>query len=400
MVDPLPGPPKSWTPPPMSRPPTFVPPSSAGTRLPPPPSVPPPSPPPTGPPFQVPLPPPPPIGPHGSRWARTPQGRPVATVGQRIAARAIDFVVVIPLLMLLVGVEAIIRAVTGVEASETESDWVSSMLGFFLLLVFVSFDPIASLLFRGATPGKKATGRGVIRWEDGSPAGGLVLWGRNVLLFLEWVMVVPGVVDLALTAQRDDGRTWIDRATGTAVISDGDTPPPPAAPVAHAFRPEPWGSLVGAAAEARSRLARTVTPVAPGPLRERLEEVSVRVAACEIECVRVADRGLQLSQAVAETDLDALRNRYRTAAADPSRGSLVEAYGRELASAERLAGLVVITTQRLQQLGAELNSAVNTGIEIALAPSNDKTFELLLDQLDGLRASLEVVEQDAGPTAI
>ncbi len=145
---------------------------------------------------------------------------------------------------------------------------------------------------------------------------------------------------------------------------------------------------------------RVDTPIPPGPLRERLEEVSVRVAACEIECVRVAERGLQLSQAVAETDLDALRNRYQAAAADPSRGSLVEAYGRELASAERLAGLVDITTQRLQQLGAELNSAVNTGIEIALAPSNDKTFELLLDQLDALRASLEVVEQEAGPTAI
>ena len=62
--------------------------------------------------------------------------------------------------------------------------------------------------------------------------------------------------------------------------------------------------------------------------------------------------------------------------------------------------LVALTERKLRQLVAELNSAVNTATEVAWSPSNDQTFQALLDQLDALRASLEIVEREAGPTTI
>ena len=302
-------------------------------------------------------------------------------------------------MLLIAGVLAALGVDT--DDADGETSPLSTIAGFVYLVIMATYDPVATKLFGGSTPGRRVTKQQVVSWEDGSPVSLLTLWARNVLLLLEWGCVVPGIVDLALTSSRPDGRSWVDRATGTAIVDRREaiaptwveSPPP-------TFRPEPWGSLIAAAHEARARFGRTVAPIPPGPLRERLDEADVRVAACEAECIRVADRGAQLAQATAGHDLAALRARHAEAAADPAKASLADAYSRELASAERLATLVGTTTDRLLQLVAELNSAVNTGIEIALSPTDAKTFDLLLDQLDGLRASLHAVEIEAGPTAI
>jgi hypothetical protein len=163
-------------------------------------------------------------------------------------------------------------------------------------------------------------------------------------------------------------------------------------------RPEPWGGLVAAAGTARSRLDQTVGPVPAGPLRERLQAVESRVAECEAECVRIADRGMQLARAVAGTDLAVLRARCEQAVTSEGAGSaLAEAYAGELASAERLTALVTTTERKLYQLVAELNSSVNTAIEIALSPPSEETFQSLIDQLDTLKASIEIVQRGAVP---
>ena len=82
--------------------------------------------------------PPPPEGLGAGRPARptqprstptSPHGRPVASVPERIGSRAIDAAVFLPLIFLLTGIEAIVRAVSGVEAAES-GDWVSSSVGF------------------------------------------------------------------------------------------------------------------------------------------------------------------------------------------------------------------------------------------------------------------------------
>lgn len=331
---------------------------------------------------------------------QTPSGQEVASLGERVGARAIDAACGLVLLLPLLGLQAALYAIFGIERDVEGDDPLSSVFGFLFSIVIVSYDALTFRVFGGATPGKKLTKRQIVRWGDDAPVGPLLLLGRNAILLLEWVFLVPGILDFKSTAERDDGRTWADRATGTAVVNlRASTRPLPAPPHAPVWRPEPWGSLVHAAGEARTRLARNLQSVPKGPLRERLDEVATRVAACELECARVADRGVQLSQAAEGTDVEALTSRLESVAAEPGKETLAEAYERELASARRLVALVESTTQRLQQLVAELNSAVNTGIEIALTPTDNRTFDLLLDQLDALRQSLAIVERESAPPA-
>lgn len=351
--------------------------------------------------------PPPVIGPSTSHAAgskevrpQTPLGQEVASLAERIGARAIDAACGLVLLMPLMGVQTALYAISGIERDAENGDPISNVFGLLFAIVIVLYDAGTSRVFGGATPGKRATRRRIVRWEDGEPAGPMLLLGRNTLLLLGWVLLIPGILDLRSAAQRGDGRTWTDRVTGTAVVNLRAAPTlRTASSTAQVWRPEPWGSLVHAAGAARPRFARTVKGVPRGPLRERLDEVAARVAACEVECTRVADRGVQLSQAADGTDIAALTSRFESAAAEPGKVALAEAYERELASAKRLLALVDSTTQRLQQLVAELNSVVNTGIEIALAPTDNRTFDLLLDQLDALRQALAIVERESAPPA-
>ena len=319
----------------------------------------------------------------------------MASVAQRIGSRAIDLAAFVVLVAAVGGVEALLRAATGIDSNQA-GDWITPLVGLVYLLLVISYDPLTSRLLGGTTPGKKTMGRRVVRWSDGAHARSVVLLGRNVLLVLEWMFLVPGIVDLALSAKRPDGRTWVDQAMGTAVVNERAVPPSRQS-IQPMWRPEPWGGLVAAAAAARSRLDQTVGSVPAGPLRERLQAVESRAAECEAECVRIADRGMQLARAVAGTDLGALRARFEQAGTSGGAGSaLAEAYAKELASAERLTALVMTTERKLYQLVAELNSSVNTAIEIALSPPSEETFRSLIDQLDTLKASIEIVQQGAG----
>jgi len=324
----------------------------------------------------------------------------VASLSERIGARGIDAACGLVILLPLIGVQAALYAISGMERNAEDGDPISTVFGLLFSIVIVSYDAVTSRVFGGATPGKRLTRRQIVRWGDGEPAGPMLLLGRNTLLLLEWVLLIPGILDFRSTAQRDDGRTWTDRVTGTAVVNLRAAPTLQTAPsTTPVWRPEPWGGLVHAAGEARTRLARTVKGVPQGPLRERLDEIAARVAACEVECTRVADRGVQLTHAADGTDIAALTSRFESAAAEPTKVTLAEAYERELASAKRLLALVESTTQRLQQLVAELNSAVNSGIEIALTPTDSRTFDLLLDQLEALRQALSIVERESAPPA-
>ena len=251
------------------------PPSTAAHAHLPPPLVPPP--PPTGPTPATRLPPTPSPGPGpgppsmhsppaspASPRSRSPQGREVASIGERVASRAIDLAVMLPVLLLIAGGGAALRATTGIEEIEGQSDWISSLQGFLTIVIVVLYDPVVARWFNGTTPGKKATKRRVIRWEDGSPAPALVLLGRNALLFCEWITFIPGVIDVMSAANRPDGRTWVDRATGTAVINEREATSnsqlraaDPAA-LGAAYRPEPWGGLIAAAAGSCARLGRTI----------------------------------------------------------------------------------------------------------------------------------------------
>ena len=67
-------------------------------------------------------------------------GKPLASVGQRVAARVVDGLVCVPFFFVVVGLEAVLRAVSGVEAGP-EGDWVSSVTGWLTIVVIDRLRP-------------------------------------------------------------------------------------------------------------------------------------------------------------------------------------------------------------------------------------------------------------------
>ena len=273
----------------------------------------------------------------------------------------------------------------------------------------IAYDPVLTRLARGATPGKRTQRLRVVMAEDGSAPSPMRLAGRNALLVLEWVTIVPGVIDLSRTAKDGEGRTWIDRAVGTAVLREAASlvgqSSGSAAPLSGGPTPliEPWASLVKSAGAARDRFSANIAQGGPGPLRERLDDLERKVAECEAECIRIASRGQHLAVTAAGLDLEALRARADAARvdanADPSdadRRSLADAYADELESAKRLERLAAQSEVKLRQLVAELNSVANQALEVTMTPASGIEFSALVDQLDALRAALTEVDHEVG----
>lgn len=166
---------------------------------------------------------------------------------------------------------------------------------------------------------------------------------------------------------------------------------------------EPWRSLVRQARVAEARFHHVLANADPGPLRDRLAEVDARVATGVDECWRIAQRGNELSAAVADLDVDFLHRQLRMAEANaaghPQRTDLAataSAMRQQLASAERLAGVAQDAEDRLRRLVAQLNEAVARAVELSLhAPDMGSLqplgtdVESLVGELESLRVALE-----------
>lgn len=166
---------------------------------------------------------------------------------------------------------------------------------------------------------------------------------------------------------------------------------------------EPWRSLVRQAQRAEARFDQVVGSTDPGPLRDRLSEVSARIAVGVDECWRIARRGNELQGALADFDVGELRSRLARATDDaagaPGRGDLrrtAEAVRSEVASAERLAHVAQDAEDRLRRLAAQLNEAVARAVELSLQSPDAGTLqplgsdvESLVGELESLRAALE-----------
>lgn len=166
---------------------------------------------------------------------------------------------------------------------------------------------------------------------------------------------------------------------------------------------EPWRSLVRQARVAEDRFHHVLAGADPGPLRDRLAQVDARVATGVDECWRIAQRGNELSAAVADLDIDFLRRQLQTAegnaAGFPERTDLAataSAMRQQLASAQRLAGVAQDAEDRLRRLVAQLNEAVARAVELSLqAPDMGSLqplgtdVESLVGELESLRVALE-----------
>jgi len=159
---------------------------------------------------------------------------------------------------------------------------------------------------------------------------------------------------------------------------------------------EPWRSLVRQAQRAETRFDQVLATTSPGPLKDRLAEVDARVAVGVDECWRIAQRGNELSDAVADLDVADLRAQLGRADAEaarhPERTDLIgtaDAVRQQLASAERLAGVARDAEDRLRRLAAQLNEAVARAVELSLQSPDLGTLKPLGTDVDSLVGELE-----------
>ena len=170
---------------------------------------------------------------------------------------------------------------------------------------------------------------------------------------------------------------------------------------------EPWRSLVRQAQRAEARFDQVLAGTDPGPLKDRLAEVDARVSVGVDECWRIAQRGNELSAAVADLGVDDLQRQLGVAEAEaarhPDRADLAgtaSAVGQQLASAQRLAGVAQDAEDRLRRLSAQLNEVVARAVELSLQGPDMGTLQPLGSDVDNLVGELEslrvALEETAG----
>src|SRR5215210_7680394 len=161
---------------------------------------------------------------------------------------------------------------------------------------------------------------------------------------------------------------------------------------------EPWRSLVRQTQRAESRFDQVLAGTDPGPLKDRLAEVGARVAVGVDECWRIAQRGNELSAAVADLDVADLQRQLKAAESEaarhPDRAELAgtaSAVRQQMASAQRLAGVARDAEDRLRRLSAQLNEVVARAVELSLQGPDLGTLQPLGSDVDDLVGELETL---------
>lgn len=178
-----------------------------------------------------------------------------------------------------------------------------------------------------------------------------------------------------------------------------------------AVRP-PWRNFVQEALEARDRFAGVVSRSKPGPLRDRLESIHLRLDQALTECWRIAQQGDALEGAIGQLDPGSVRAELaqvraeRAGAEGESRASLdraEESVRAQLASVERLERVARDARSRLRALDAQLDQAVAQAVELSVSAADSSQLSPLaadvdsvVDELASLRQALE---ETSGPPA-
>ena len=140
---------------------------------------------------------------------------------------------------------------------------------------------------------------------------------------------------------------------------------------------DPWRRSVQRALQAEARYRQAVSGVAPGPLRERLDDIGGRIEQATEECWRMARRGDALEDAVAALD--------------------------EGDAKVRLEATVTDARAQLGRLEAGLAHAVNRAVELSVHSADipdpagpDDDMQRLEDEIAALRSAMDEL---SGPGA-
>jgi hypothetical protein len=184
---------------------------------------------------------------------------------------------------------------------------------------------------------------------------------------------------------------------------------------------EPWRSFVRESLTAQAKFDQAVARTRPGPLCDRLGDVSARVHDGVRECWRVAHLGASLDAALVALNPDSMsgellrfqQSRSVGAKRSPSPSEVERAkdeteaaLAAQLQAARRLEAAVQRATDRLRVLTAELNAAVAGAVELSLdACDGAAAIQLagnvnsVVGEIEALRRALEETSGTPKPLA-
>jgi hypothetical protein len=174
----------------------------------------------------------------------------------------------------------------------------------------------------------------------------------------------------------------------------------PGAPRRPAIEPrrlaEPWRGVMSGVLDARRRYDRAVTSVRPGPLRDRLTDVGVRMDTAVDEAWRIAGAGNTLSDGRRQIDTDAIQRDLDAATAAPRTersDRTVEAIRSQLDAAQRLDRTIYDTYDQLRLLDARIDETVTRTVELSVSQTGGSDLGGLDAEVDSIVTELEALRQ-------
>jgi hypothetical protein len=168
-------------------------------------------------------------------------------------------------------------------------------------------------------------------------------------------------------------------------------PDPPADPLAHVDPnavPRRFAGGVAEAVGARLRFQHVLEGLRPGPLRDRLGELSPKVDAGVLAVWETVQRAAEVERIAASLDADGVLADYKRARRDASTPpELMSALEERFESVQRLLNVVDDVDQQLQLLDARLGAAVARAAELAVVAGGDPAGSLD-DELDAVVSEL------------
>jgi hypothetical protein len=177
---------------------------------------------------------------------------------------------------------------------------------------------------------------------------------------------------------------------------------------------EPWRRAVQEALAAQARFRAATAGVAAGPLQDRLTTIGAQLERGVAEAGRVARRGQTLEDVRRQIDTGSILSELQRVEAvaqvspteDNSLNRTAEALRAQLATAERIDGVLNETRDRLGLLDARLDEAVARSLELSVRTDDpdqlggvNSTVDEVLEEMEALRLALDEADGDTPPTS-
>ena len=183
--------------------------------------------------------------------------------------------------------------------------------------------------------------------------------------------------------------------------NEPEAPVDPLAAIDPVRVPARFAPVVRESVAARDRWVTLLAGLRPGPIRDRLGEIGVRIDQGVIEVWETACRAGEIERTLAALDPDEATAAYKRAkrsADDGHEPPELPALEARFSSVQRLLNLLDDTEARLRLLDARLDAAIARGAEVAVTASTDEADRLgddldaVVDELTALRAGLDAID--------